>query len=222
MDPGVIFKALKDRIGEGAVNAEKMVREWMPSSRANIGWTPDTSNAQPLNNTPMPTVTPTATPMPSDQELENKIRAGYRKYSGGKEVPMEKHIPLMVQAAKKYPIFQQNPYLIPAVSIVETSAGQNWRLNNNPLSWAARVQQAGDYSPQSEEQSINDMITAVGGDAERGKGFDPETAKRRQAQVAPYEKYRKSNNLQDFATTYEDVSNSKYYPALQSALKYFE
>jgi hypothetical protein len=185
------------------------------------GQTPSTPSQVPPSS--MPSSSPLPTPMAgAPVDLESRIRAGYRKYSGGKEVPMEKNIPLLVEAAKKYPIFQQNPYLIPAVSLVETSGGQNWKLNNNPLSWAARVQQAGNYKPQSDSQSIMDMITAVGGDAERGKGYDPETAKTRQAQTAPYEKFRKSNDLKDFATTYEDAGNLKYYPALMDAIKLFQ
>lgn len=158
----------------------------------------------------------------NDEELAKQILAGFRKYSKGKEVPVENQIPLMVEAAKKYPIFQKNPYLIPAVSIVETSAGQNWRLNNNPISWAARVQQAGNYQPANPEQSFKDMMSAVGGDPNRGAGYDPETARTRQSQIAPYEKFRQSNNLQDFATTYEDKANERYYPALVEALKYFQ
>jgi hypothetical protein len=167
-----------------------------------------------------PTTTPTATTFDQDA-LARQIQEGYRKYSGGQEVPMEQYIPLMVAAAQKYPIFKENPMLLPATSIVETSAGQNWKLNNNPLSWAARIQQAGGYSPTSPEQSINDMITAVGGDQNRGAGYDPETAASRLQTMRYYDKFRNSKNLKDFAETY-DGGNDKYYPALIEALKHFQ
>lgn len=181
---------------------------------------------------PQPTSSPMDTPQlpnqqqpapqdPADAELEAKILEGYRKYSGGKPVAMEKHIPAMVQAAKQYPVFQENPMLIPATSIVETSAGENYRLNNNPLSWGARLQQSGQYSPKSEEESIRDMITAVGGDPKRGEGFDPETAKNRMRTAGYYDKFRKSGDLKDFTDTY-DGGNEKYLPALLAALKNFQ
>lgn len=157
----------------------------------------------------------------SDEQLAQQILAGYRKYNKGQSVPMEKYIPAMVEATRRYPIFAQNPYLIPSVSIAETSAGKNWQQNNNPLSWAARVQQAGDYNPSSWDQSIEDMITAVGGEQNRGRGYTGDIAASRQRQIVPYEKFRQSNNLSDFVNTYEPA-NSDYLNILMQALGNFQ
>lgn len=175
---------------------------------------------------PMPTQIPISTPAPTPADLSNlteRIRAGYRSWNGGQPVPMEQYIPQMVQATQQYPIFQKNPFLLPAVSIVETGAGKNWRLNNNPLSWAARVQQAGNYNPTSNEQSIMDMISAVGGDPNRGAGYSGVEFTNRQNAIAPYAPFRQSGNIQDFTNAYEPPSgNPNYYPALTKTLEYFK
>lgn len=156
-------------------------------------------------------------------DLQRKIQEGYREYSGGKQVPMEDYMNKMVDAPSRFPVFAKNPFLIPAVSVVETSAGQNWKLNKNPISWAARVQQAGGYSPSSPDQAIEDMITAVGGDPNRGVGFDPQTAQNRMATESYYQPFRNTNNLWDFTQAYENSSgNPNYYPELIKALQMFE
>lgn len=193
---------------------------------------------------PMPFATPRATPNPvltnsaypqgstspyvygqniSKQEIERKIRAGYRDYSGGKEVPMEQYIGQMMGAVDRFPAFAKNPFLIPAISNVETSAGQNWKLNKNPISWAAREQMAGNYSPSSPEMAIEDMITAVGGDPNRGAGYDPVTAQARMRTSGYYQPFRDTNNLWDLSETYENSSgNPKYWGALIQELQRFE
>ncbi len=159
----------------------------------------------------------------SKADLQRKIQEGYREYSGGRQVPMEDYMNKMVDAPSRFPAFAKNPFLIPAVSVVETSAGQNWKLNKNPISWAARVQQAGGYSPSSPDQAIEDMITAVGGDPNRGAGFDPQTAQNRMATESYYQPFRNTNNLWDFTQAYENSSgNPNYYPALVKALQMFE
>ena len=149
----------------------------------------------------------------SKEDIEKKIRSGLKQYSKGKELPIEKYIPQMVAATERYPIFQQYPYLIPAVSIVETSGGANWRRLNNPLSWGARAQAAGLYNPQSVEQSIEDFITAVGGDINRGPaGSD------RQRQIEYYRPFREKGDISLFANTYEPPENNPNY--LQDLLSY--
>src|SRR3990167_5100752 len=73
------------------------------------------------------------------KDIENKIRKGLKKYSQtynqGKSVLAERYIPEFVEAAKKYPIFRDNPYLLPQIAILETSGGQNITRPNNLLNW---------------------------------------------------------------------------------------
>jgi hypothetical protein len=109
---------------------------------------------------PDPTMSPyTVGKNITPEEVERKLVAGFKEYSKGKGVPMEQHIPQLVEGAKKYPGLQNNPFLTAAVSLNETSGGRNWTENNNPLSWGARIK--GIYKPASNEQAIEDMMSAV-------------------------------------------------------------
>src|SRR3990167_10290257 len=155
--------------------------------------TPLIANAQVPQQTeriPTPSRAPSQTPLPVPapikqamggnvsgvsseylDDAERKMRSYLKKYGGGKELPIEKHIPLFLDAIKKYPIFAQHPFLLPQISILETSAGQNITRKNNPLNWAARVQAQGLYEPETETQAILDAITAIAGDEQaRPKG----------------------------------------------------
>lgn len=154
----------------------------------------------------------------SKEEIERKIRSGFKQYSKGKGVPIEQYIPQMLTATERYPIFQQYPYLIPAVSIVETSGGQDWGHLNNPLSWGARVQAKGLYNPESAEQSIEDFITAVGGDINRGPAGST-----RQKQIEYYRPFREKGDISLFANTYEPPNyNPNYLQDLLTYLALFE
>ncbi len=127
-------------------------------------------------------------------DIEKNIREGFREYSGGKELPIEEYIPMFVEAAEKYPVFRDNPYLLPQLAILESSGGQNVTRENNPLNWAARIQKQGLYSPQSWEQSIADAISAISGDRPQGPRY---------RQTAYYEPFRQSGDIQDFARAWE-------------------
>jgi len=167
------------------------------------------------------TPTPTPTPTPS---VEEKIRRGLRaysdKYAGGKQLPIEEYIPLFVKATEKYPIFKQNPYLLPQISILESSAGLNVTRPNNPLNWGARVQKQGLYSPKSWEQSINDAITAIAGDI----GARPPSQPIRYRQTTYYEPFRNTGDINLFAKAYEPRGDEgrSYARDLIEGIKVFE
>jgi len=127
-------------------------------------------------------------------DIEKNIREGFREYSGGKELPIEEYIPMFVEAAEKYPIFRDNPYLLPQLAILESSGGRNITRANNPLNWAARIQKQGLYSPESWEQSIADAISAISGDRPQGPRY---------RQTTYYEPFRQSGDIQDFARAWE-------------------
>ena len=129
-----------------------------------------------------------------DADIEKNIRKGLKQYSKGGDLPIEEQIPLFVEIAKKYPIFQKYPYLLPQISILESSGGQNITRENNPLNWAARIQKQGLYQPQSWEQSIMDAATAIAGDRPAGP---------RQRQQTYYDKFRKTGDIADFANAWE-------------------
>lgn len=157
----------------------------------------------------------------SKQEVERKLKAGFQEYSHGKGVPMEAHIPQLVAGAEKYPGLQNNPFLTAAVSLNETSGGQNWTNLKNPVSWGARIKDI--YQPSSADQALEDMMSAVGGDPNRGQGFDPQTAQTRMQTAAAYQPFRDSNNLQDFSFRYESPNNNPdYYKNLIQFIQMFE
>ena len=157
-----------------------------------------------------------ATPTPAPN-VEEKIRKGFQAYGGGKPLPIEHHIPQFVEATEKYPIFKQNPYLLPQIAILESSGGRNVTRENNPLNWGARIQKQGLYQPKSWEQSIQDAITAIAGDIQARPPSQPT----RHRQIAYYEPFRRSGDLRDFANIYEP-DNPDYYRNLMEGIKLFE
>ena len=164
---------------------------------------------------------PSPTPTPKTSDIERKIRAGLEGYSrihaGGRKIPLMDYVPQFVEATKKYPIFEQNPFLLPQIGILESSAGLNVTRPNNPLNWGARVQQQGLYNPKSWAESINDAITAIAGDIEARPPSQPN----RFRQTTYYEPFRQSGNLRTFSDIYEPA-NPNYYPALLEGVKFFE
>ena len=196
---------------------------------------PLASSKQVNRSTPQPTPTPQvlnqivnaqsrkemAQASSSEKEIERKIRAGFREYAKSQgvqgELPVEKYVPLLVEATKKYPVFKEQPFLLPQVSILETSGGRNITRPNNILNWGARLQKAGDYSPESYEQAIQDAITAIGGDME---SRPPGTPRGRTASY--YQGFRDNpQDLKNFSNTYEPT-NPEYYQNLIKGIEVFK
>lgn len=125
-------------------------------------------NVQP---TPSPQPTPVAEKyaQPSPQDIEQRIRDVYIDY-GGENLPGLEYIPYFLRAMEMYPMFQYNPYLLPQIAILESSAGQNITRSNNPLNWAARIQAQGGFNPQSAEEAILKAVTGIG---ERFGQYEP-------------------------------------------------
>jgi len=130
---------------------------------------------------PMPTATPTPTAMPSPTmmpqatpsyapsandydlaEIERKIIAALTEY-GGQDLPLLNFVPQMLEAAQRYPIFQQNPYLLPEVGILESSGGRNVTRPNSPFNWG--INYPGNleaYEQMTPEEILERMITGLG------------------------------------------------------------
>jgi len=191
-------------------------------------WEPGYEPAPPISPPSTPTIAPERPQIAGAQqvalsqgEVERKIREGLREYSqryaGGAQLPIEKFVPMFVDASQKYPVFRQNPFLLPQTSILESSAGLNVTRENNPLNWGAGLQKAGQYSPSSWEQSIQDMITAVGGDVVAR----PPTEPSRHRQTKYYAPFRETGSLREFADIYEPA-NPDYYHNLTEGIKVFE
>lgn len=133
---------------------------------------------------------------PNPQSVESAILQGLREYSGGNALPIEEFIPMFVQATQDYPVFAQHPFLLPQISILETSGGRNVTRENNPLNWGARLQAQGLYNPQTPEEAIMAAITAIGGAPDRGRS------------ASYYEPFRQSMDPLEFAQIYEPANPS--------------
>lgn len=88
----------------------------------------------------MNTPTPTPAIAQSAVDLAKQFQKGFQSYlnSTGDQQGGNKIDPFIQQfatAAEKYDLFKHNPYLLPAISILETSAGRNITRPNNILNW---------------------------------------------------------------------------------------
>lgn len=139
----------------------------------------------------------------SSENLGQKILKGLRAQLG-KKTPIEDYIPQFVDAANKYPFFKQNPYLLPQLSILETSGGQNVTRPNNFLNWGINYPGNNDAFSKMKPEDVLDR--AISGLGER----DPN-----------YTNIRQTNDLMQFAKTYEPA-NPDYYNNLVKGMQVFQ
>lgn len=163
---------------------------------------------------PLPNEPLTQAPKQEKQIIKEAIVKGLTEYGANpKLIGMADKF---AEATQRYPIFKKYPFLLPQIAIAETSGGKYITRENNPLNWGARIQAKGNYNPKSWDQSIEDAITAIGGDANRG-----EAGSSRQRQTEYYKQFRKSGDLKDFANVYEP-DNGDYYDILAKGMPLFE
>lgn len=143
---------------------------------------------------------PKPTPPPGlsfDQLLE-----GYGKYGA---TPGAQAVQEMVKA-QDYPVFRDNPALLPAMSIIETSAGKNMtRPRNNPqnlMNWGIYT----DFEPRDQAHSVSRAASGIG------------------ERFPYYQKFRDTGNLEEFVNTYAPASdgNEGYLDNLLKAMQYFQ
>jgi len=148
---------------------------------------------------PIPTQTPTPTPTP---DIVGAILKGFKEY-GGDNLPVATLAATFKDAAYKNNL---NPYLLPSVSILETSGGRNQTFENNPLNWGAKEPT---FKPQSPEETIYKAASGIG----TGRAFPY------------YEKYRQTGNLEDFASHYAppgENNTKQYVENLKKLIKMFK
>lgn len=189
------------------------------------------------NPTPQPTTAPpapmygptlgtkvTSTPMPTQapqpahvqfvpEEASRRLQAGFNEYLNKSQdqglSSIHERVPQFVKAAETYPVFKANPYLIPAVSILETSAGRNITRPNNLINWGVRIPENNEmFKKMTQEQVLEIALRRIGKDSPY------------------YEKFRHGKKLtdkeiQDFANIYEPT-NASYGPNLIDTIKMFE
>lgn len=153
------------------------------------------------------TATPTPSPTPSPEDaLYNQLLEGFGRYGA---TPSAQAVRVMAKAPQQYPnTFGKNPYLLPAMSIIETSAGQNiTRPKNvenpqNLMNWGIY----NDFEPKNQAESVEKAMTGIG------------------ERMPYYKDFRESGDVQDFAHVYAPPSdgNDDYLGKLKKAQAYFD
>lgn len=144
-----------------------------------------------LSPVPTPTPTPTPTPQP---DYEKVIRLGFEKYGNP---PVAAYAAQFAQIPQKYDIFKKHPYLLPAVSIIETSGGKNMKFKNNPLNW-------GKQDMPSVEYVIDKAASGISG------------------RFPYYKDFLETGDLKDFIKVYAPPhENERYEEKLNWALSLF-
>lgn len=155
---------------------------------------------------------PSATPVPQNrlspvEQRRQELLAGFGRYGA---TPSAQAVDVMATAPDRYEVFAKNPYLLPALSIVETSAGQNMtrpkHIENpqNLMNWG--IAPSLGFNPQTQQESVERALTGIG---ERSPYYQP---------------FRESGNLEDFVEVYapESDGNAGYLDKLLRAQQYFQ
>ena len=154
---------------------------------------------------PRPTVKPAV--KHSVDDYSAAIQKGFSHWG---DVPAAKYAKVFAEESSKYPIFQKYPFLLPAISILETSAGKNVTYKNNLLNWGIKPQKQGLFSPQSMEEVIQKAASGISG------------------RTPYYKKFLETGNLSDLANVYAPESDNPgtggevYAKKLQEIMDIFE
>lgn len=145
-------------------------------------------------------------------EIANRIRQGFTGQVG--KVPALDYVDNFVNAAQNYPMFRENPYLLPQIAIMETTGGKYISPNhaNNILSYGVG----------------NPNIEKIFAGTDIGDVID-RTAREIGQTGSVYAKYRTGKpltdqELADFITTYappHENNTAAYIDGLLKGIKYF-
>lgn len=136
----------------------------------------------PLTSTSTSTPTPTPTPTPN---YERGIREGLKEYFKGEMPPVATLSSTFVEEAQKNKL---NPYLLPAISVIETQGGRQETVPNNPLNWGIKAE----FYPQTPQETIKKAASGIG-----------------TIRAFPYyEEYRRTGRIEDLAKHYAPPSEN--------------
>jgi len=118
--------------------------------------------------------TPNYIPTPEERDARRKqiltdtIRNRLVQY-GGEDLPALEYVPQFVEATQKYDFFKNNPYLLPQLSILETSGGKNVSRPNNILNWGIGIPENNEAFAQMTPQEV--LERAISGLGERSSYY---------------------------------------------------
>ncbi len=154
---------------------------------------------------------PTPTPTPTQNQYKQAIKKGLANWG---VTPDEQTLQAYVDAIGSNPIYQRLPFLLPAISVAETSGGVKTKQKNNILNWGINLPK-GYFTPQSPSEVISKAASGIAG---RTQDF---------TQRKGLERFRKSRNLKDLADWYAPIENNPetggdvYAQNLQSIMDIF-
>ena len=90
----------------------------------------------------------------------------------------------------KYKVFRDNPYLLPAMSILETSGGAKQKFKHNLLNWGIVPQQKGMFDPANPQEVINKAASGIG------------------ERMSYYDNFRRTGNLDDLSNVYAPLGEN--------------
>lgn len=137
-------------------------------------------------------------------EREKKVGAVkrfFKAYGSPFADPVSKSF---ILEAEKYPITKRYPYLMPAISVLESSAGKKMTYPNNPLNWGIKEPT---FQPESVFETINKATSGIG------------------QRFPQYQKFRETGDLSDLTSVYappSDNNSPTYHLKLADLLKRFK
>lgn len=136
----------------------------------------------------------------SSEDYQRAIEEGFKNWGSPPAATLSS---TFAKSPEYAPIFEEYPFLLPAISILETSGGAKQAFKNNPLNYGIQAQKTGDYAPNSPQRNIQDAMTAIGGRG-RMQGYTESQLRN----SAYYEPFRQSKNLDDLGNTYAPSSDN--------------
>ena len=119
-------------------------------------------------------------------DYKKAIEEGFKHWG---DVPASKYADKFVEAINKYPIFKQYPFMLPALSILETSGGAKMKQEHNILNWGIHLPK-GYFNPQSPKEVIDKAASGIA------------------SRMPYYDQFRKSGDLLDFANVYAPLTDN--------------
>ncbi len=134
------------------------------------------------------------------QAITEAIEKGFDTYGGA---PARKYARVFAKEAVKYPATRKQPFLVPALSILETSGGKNVTYPNNITNW-------GIYEPTFKPKDVETVIErTTSGLAKR---------------YPQYKEFQKTGKLKDLVYVYApptENNSSQYLRNLKEKIKMF-
>ena len=131
--------------------------------------------------------TPTPTPTPEWEPIKKSMEKGWQNWNNP---PASAYTQIMAEESLKYPILKKYPFLLPAISILETSGGKNITYPNNLLNWGIIPQKKGQFTPKSFEEVISKAASGIG------------------ERMPYYKEFRETGNLEDLAEVYAPIEQN--------------